>query len=175
MLGALFAGRTAFEDTTRALRSIGESYARQLERGWVTGSKIDAVAFAATKSDHVDDLQRDNLRRMLQHYIEAEKVPKRGRATYHAVAAVNCTTDVDVTDSEGRKRRAVMGLPLGQSRQRPFDAGYVPAGEVPPAYWSNKYFAMPQLAPPEFPAGDAHPIPHLNLDSVLADLLGDVL
>lgn len=175
VLGALYAGRTAFDDTTRALRSIGESYARRIEGGMFTGNKIEAVAFAATKSDHVDDLQRDNLRGLLRHYVEAEKVPKRDRATYHAVAAVNCTTDTDVTDAEGRKHRAVMGLPLGQTRTRPFQAGYVPAGEVQAAYWSNAYFAMPQLAPPEFPGGDAHPIAHLNLDAVLVELLKDVL
>lgn len=175
VLGALFAGRTAFEDTTRALRSIGESYARRLEGGMFAGKKIEAVAFAATKSDHVDDLQRGNLKGLLRHYVEAAKVPKRDRATYHAVAAVNCTKDVDVTDTEGRKHRAVMGLPLGQSQQRPFQAGYVPAGEVLEAYWSNSYFAMPQLAPPEFPGGDAHPIAHLDLDAVLVELLKDVL
>ena len=51
----------------------------------------------------------------------------------------------------------------------------MPAGEVQAAYWSNAYFAMPQLAPPEFPGGDAHPIAHLNLDAVLVELLKDVL
>jgi predicted YcjX-like family ATPase len=63
-----------------------------------------------------------------------------------------------------------MGLPLGQTRLRPFQAGTVPAQAVPESYWSNAYFVMPQLAPPEFSAGDAHPIEHLNLDSLLADL-----
>ncbi|MCA3413231.1 MAG: YcjX family protein [Roseomonas sp.] len=170
ILGALFAGRTAFEDTTRALRSIGESYAQQLERGWIAGRKIDSVAFAATKSDHVDDLQREHLKELLKYYVEAAKVPTRGRATYHAISAVRCTTDVDVVDTEGRKHRAVMGLPLGQTRLRPFRAGTVPAQKVPDSYWLNAYFVMPQLAPPEFPAGDAHPIEHLNLDGLLADL-----
>lgn len=175
VLGALFAGREAFEDTTRALRSIGQAYARLLERDWLPGRGIKSIAFAATKSDHVDDLQRDNLRKTLQYYIEAGKVPKRGRATYHTVAAVRCTTDIDVRDAEGRTHRAVQGLPLGENRQRPFQPGFVPAGEVPEAYWSNPYFVMPQLAPPEFAPGDAHPIQHINLDAVLADLLRDEL
>jgi predicted YcjX-like family ATPase len=174
VLGALFAGKDAFEDTTRALSRLGEAYARLLEGGWFS-SGIKAVAFAATKSDHVDDLQRENLWKTLQHYIEAEKVPKRDHTSYHSVAAVKCTEDVDVPDGGGRMRRAVRGLPLGGTRQRPFVAGHVPAGAVPLGYWTNPYFVMPQLAPPEFPPGDAYPIPHLNLDAVLTELLKGVL
>ena len=70
VLGALFAGRAAFEDVRKALGSIGASYARLLEGGWFTGRKIERVAFAATKSDHVDDLQRNNLKSTLQEMVE---------------------------------------------------------------------------------------------------------
>jgi uncharacterized protein len=177
VLGALFAGKTAFEDTSRALHRIGESYTRLLEGGRFTGRKIDAVAFVATKSDHVDDLQRDNLRLTLEHMVLSGPKAAKGntKRTFHAVSAVRCTTDADVTDPEGRVHRAVLGVPLGDTRQRPFRAGHVPAGAVRDTYWTNPYFEMPVLRPPDFRGGDAYPIDQMNLDEVLVALLGDVL
>jgi len=177
VLGALFAGKTAFDDTSRALRRIGASYNRLLEGGLFTGRKIEAVAYVATKSDHVDDLQRDNLRLTLEHMVQSGSGSRTGNAnrTFHAVSAVRCTTDADVTDSEGRVHRAVLGVPLGDKNKRPFRAGNVPAGAVRDTYWTNPYFVMPVLRPPVFRGGGAYPIEHINLDEVIVALLGDVL
>jgi uncharacterized protein len=178
VLGALFAGRTAFEDTREALASIGASYARLLDGGWFGGGWpggriITRVAFAATKADHVPGLLRANLRSTLQHMVTAMPAAGAGRSV-HAIASVNCTRDATVP-VDGRMTPVVIGVPLGEDRQRPFSPGLIPAGEVPESYWEHAYFVMPQLRPPEFRAGDAYPIPHLNLDEVLVALLGDVL
>ena len=177
VLGALFAGRVAFGDVERSLQQIGESYARLLEGGIFTGRKIEAVAFAATKSDHADDLQRDNLRRILDHMVTSGSKPSnnRIRRSFHAISAIRCTRDDDVVDQGGRVQRAVYGVPLASNRERPFQPGIVPPGEVPENYWKNSYFVMPQLRPPAFRGGDAHPIANLNLDELLVALLGDVL
>lgn len=177
VLGALFAGRSAFDDTTRSLQRIGKSYSRLLEGRLFTGRKIEAVAFVATKSDHVDDLQRDNLRLTLQHMVLAGSGVTRGRSqqSFHAASAVRCTTDADVTDAEGRVHRAVLGTPLGESNRRPFRAGNVPAGAVRDTYWTNPYFVMPTLRPPDLRGGSPYPIEHINLDEILVSLLGDVL
>ncbi|UPY38583.1 YcjX family protein [Sediminicoccus sp. KRV36] len=177
VLGALFAGKAAFEDARRSLHKIGDSYAKLLEGGWFGGRKIEAVAFAATKSDHVDEHQRSHLRLTLRNMVSAGQasVTEEARRSFHAVSAVRCTRDGDFTDADGRVQRAVFGVPLGANRERPFKPGTVPAGEVPESYWSNAYFVMPQLRPPAFRGGDAHPIENLNLDDILVALLGDAL
>jgi len=174
VLGALFAGRTAFEDTRKALGSIGASYARLLEGRWPVGRKIEHVAFAATKADHVDDLQRDNLRLTLQEMVQSAP-GRNGRQSFHVVSSVRCTTDADVPAADGRMSRVVVGVPLGEARRRPFSPGAVPSGPVPESYWNNPYLVLPQLRPPAFQGGDAHPIEHLNLDEVLVAVLGDAL
>lgn len=182
VLGALWAGRAAFDDTRHALHRIGTSYARLLDGGLfgtglfsgLVGGRMRRVAFAATKSDHVDDLQREHLRKTLEHMV-APDAPHGRQMTFHQLCAVRCTTDADVTGEDGRVGRVVMGVPLGGSQQRPFTPGPIPAGEVPDTYWQKSYFVLPQFRPPEFKAGDAHPIAHINLDRLLVALLEDVL
>ncbi len=173
VLGALFAGRAAFEDTRHAVGAIGASYARLLEGGWPLGRRIEHVAFVATKSDHVDDLQRANLALILREMVGS--APRRARQSVHAAAALRCTVDADGPMVDGRASRVVMGVPLGETRQRAFSPGTVPAGPVPPGFWNSPYFVMPQLRPPLLGTGDGMPLDHLNLDEVLADLLGEAL
>lgn len=176
VLGALFAGKSAYDDTARSLQRVARSYSRLLEGGLFKWRKIEAVAYVATKSDHVDDLQRDNLRLTLQDMVLSGSAARaRSKQSFHAVSAVRCTIDADVTDADGRVHRAVLGTPLGENNRRPFRAGNVPAGSVRDTYWANPYFVMPALRPPEFRGGGPYPIDHINLDEVLVALLGDVL
>jgi predicted YcjX-like family ATPase len=177
VLGALFAGQAAFEDVTKALGSVGASYARLLEGGWFSGQKIERVAFAATKADHVDDLQRDNLGPTLKYMVESGSTNAKPhvRRTFHVISSVRCTIDDNVTDSDGRVKRVVRGVKLGGAVQQPFYAGIVPSGEVKKHFWAQPYFEMPKLQPPAFQGGDTFPIEHLNLDGLLVELLGDVL
>jgi predicted YcjX-like family ATPase len=177
VLGALFAGQAAFEDVTKALGSVGASYARLLEGGWFSGQKIERVAFAATKADHVDDLQRDNLRLTLQYMVDSGPTNAKPnvRRSFHVISSVRCTVDDNVVDNDGRVKRVVRGVKLGGTVQQPFSAGFVPAGAVQKSFWSQPFFEMPKLQPPAFQGGDTFPIEHLNLDGLLAELLGDVL
>lgn len=178
VLGALFAGRAAFEDVAQSLARIGASYARLLDGGWLGGllggaigtASISRVAFAATKADHVPGMLRDNLRLTLEHMLGGT----RPRASFHALAALRCTRD-DRLEVDGRMTPVVMGVPLGEARQRPFSPGIVPAGPVPPEYWSDRFFDLPRLHPPAVAAGSAQPIDHIGLDALLVALLEDVL
>jgi len=177
VLGALFAGRTAFEDTSRALGRIGASYARHLAGGWLLGRKIRHVAFVATKADYVDDLQRPHLQGMLARMIEAAP-GAHGNAlgrSFHYVSAIRCTSDANAPAKDGVVTRVVMGTKLGEEHQRAFYPGIVPAGDVPPVFWTKPYFVLPKLRPPLLRPGDAHPVDHINLDSLLVDLIGDAL
>lgn len=51
----------------------------------------------------------------------------------------------------------------------------MPSGAVPENFWTQPFFEMPELQPPVFEGGDTFPIAHVNLDGLLADLIGDVL
>ena len=180
VLGALLAGQAAFEDARKALGSIGASYTRLLEGGWFTGRKIERIAFAATKSDHVDDLQRSNLKLTLQTMVEsapgtAGSAKPNVHRSFHVVSSIRCTIDDNVVDGDGRVKRVVKGVKLGGTVQQPFAAGFVPSGAVPENFWTEPFFEMPKLQPPTFQGGDTFPIKHLNLDGLLADLIGDVL
>jgi predicted YcjX-like family ATPase len=174
VLGALFAGRTAFEDVSEALGRIGAAYGRLLDGGWLPGplggASITRVAFAATKADHVPGMLRDNLRLTLEHMAGGA----RPRSSFHALAAIRCTRD-DRLEIDGRMTPVVMGVPLGETRQRPFSPGIVPAGAVSPDYWSDRFFELPRLHPPEVAAGSAQPMDHIGLDALLVALLEDVL
>jgi uncharacterized protein len=174
VLGALWAGRPAFEDTARAIARIGASYGRLLEGGLLSRRRLRRVAFAATKSDHVDDLQRPHLRQALEHMVGPTT---GGRAlSFHQICALRCTTDADAPDAEGRIQRVVMGVPLGGARQQAFRPGPVPAGAVPDHYWANRYFALPQFRPPEFAPGEGSPpIAQIQMDELLVALLDDAL
>lgn len=177
VLAALLAGQTAFDDVRTALGRIGSSFAKLQGTGWLLGNKIEQVAFAATKSDHVDDLQRDNLRLTLQEMVDSTPgATKPGvQQSFHVISSIRCTTDNDFVPKNGPPKRVVMGVPLGQTQQKPFSAGNVPAGVVPPSFWKLPYLEVPKLRPPAFRAGDSFPIEHINLDGLLVHLLGDVL
>lgn len=178
VLGALFAGRTAFEDVAGSLGRIGAAYGRLLDGGWLPaplagplgGATISRVAFAATKADHVPGMLRDNLRLTLEHMVGGA----RPRASFHTLAAIRCTRD-DQISINGRMTPVVMGVPLGETRQKPFWPGTLPAGAVPPEYWTHPFFELPRLHPPEVAAGSALPIDHIGLDALLVALLEDVL
>ncbi|MFO1158789.1 MAG: YcjX family protein [Reyranellaceae bacterium] len=177
VLGALFAGRTAFDDASRALGRVGASYARHLAGGWLLGRKIQHVAFAATKADYVDDLQRPHLQAMLQKMVESAP-GAHGNAlggSFHFVSSLRCTSDANAPAKDGVVTRVVMGTKLGEHHQRAFYPGIVPAGDVPAVFWTKPYFVLPKLRPPALQPGDAHPVDHINLDSLLVDLIGDAL
>ena len=70
VLRALLAGRDAFDDTRLAIDAILDSF-RYGHGGIISkllfGSHIDRVLFAATKADHVPDIQRDHLAALLRN------------------------------------------------------------------------------------------------------------
>src|SRR6266851_2907489 len=94
--------------------------------------------------------------------------------SYHAIASVLSTVD-GTARIEGRPVEVVMGLPLGEERQRSFYPGDVPSGRPPESFWSDRFFELPVFAPPPIDEGGASGIPHLAIDEVTIELLKDVL
>ena len=78
VLRALNAGRDSFDDTRRAIDTILQSFrygGGSLLARLFQGAHIDKVLFAATKADHVPDIQRDHLAELLRN------VPRSRRST----------------------------------------------------------------------------------------------
>ena len=179
-LGALHAGRTAFEDTERALADIAASLAGSdsiLPR-WLGGSAIARVAFVATKADHVPELHRDNLRALMRDMVR----PARAHApeiaesvSYHAAASVVSTMDGWADQPDGHREPVVWGRTLGETQTRPYRVGNVPISRPPDSFWSGRYFELPSFTPPPIDPNALNGIPHLGLDTILVDLIGDRL
>jgi predicted YcjX-like family ATPase len=183
VLSALHAGRAAFEDTERAIGEIAAHFrygvnwriARPLQKIAGIGARIERVAFAATKADHVPALRRENLRNLLRSMAESMRPAAAGQAvTYHVLASVMSTTDGTVK-VEGRPIEVVFGVPLGQERVRPFYPGDVPSGRPPDSYWTERFFELPVFVPPRIDPSGAAGIPHLGIDDIMVSLLRDVL
>ncbi|MDO9707954.1 YcjX family protein [Paracraurococcus lichenis] len=178
VLGALHAGRDAFEDTADALAAIAEA----LRYGggwldWLTGVGVDRVAFVATKADHVPARQRDALAALLGHLVKQPqgRVDSAGVTTsVHALASIRCTED-DVATLDGRPVAAVRGVLLANRRAAKVYPGEIPLRPPEPGFWEHGFFEMPEFQPPRLdPAGGAG-VPHLELDALVAALIGDVL
>ncbi|TPG61233.1 ATPase [Roseomonas nepalensis] len=178
VLGALHAGREAFDDTAEALAAISGTL--RYGRGWLdllTGGGIGRVAFAATKADHVPEVSRDSLSSLLSDLVDA---PRRraeiagAAVSVHAVAAIRCTQEATATH-DGRPSPAVRGVLLENGRWATVDPGLVPARRPPESFWHAPYFQMPVFRPPGLDADGRGGVPHLGLDALLAGLLGDAL
>lgn len=204
VLGALHSGREAFDDTARAIEDIaaGMSYGWNLVRPLsqigaaairvggqllpgtqaadalsraISGRRIERVAYVATKADHVPSLRRDNLRNLLRALAEtAQEKLGRTPVSYHAAAAVLSTEDGSAV-IDGRPIEVVFGVPLGETRARPFYPGEVPSARPRDSFWSKRYFELPVFKPPRINPSGVTGIPHLGLDEVLSAVLKDVL
>jgi uncharacterized protein len=177
-LGALHAGRTAYEDTERAIADIAACLAGSasvLPR-WLGGSAIERVAFVATKADHVPELHRNNLRALMRDMVHlARGHGSENAVSYHAAASVVSTTDGWADQPDGHREPVVWGRKLGETQTRPYRVGNVPIARPPESFWSGRYFELPSFTPPMIEPNGASGIPHLGLDQILLDLIGDRL
>ena len=141
------------------------------------GRRIGRVVFVATKADHVPALKRDNLRYLLRSLAgTAENQQQVAGATisYQVAAALRSTEDGSAM-IEGQPLQVVKGRIIGESKVRAFHVGEVPVAMPPDDFWTEGYFEMPRFRPPFIEPGGPRGLPHLGLDVVLDDLLGDLL
>ena len=177
VLDSLFAGQEAFEEAERALTNIAKTYARLLENKWLPGPRIERVAFAATKADHVPSVQQPALQLTLESMVTATAANLRRKyaCTFHTIASVLCTHDDVDTDANGIRTPVVVGVPVGDTKARPFSPGIIPAGAIPPGFFAAEIFRLPVFSPPAILGGAAGNVPHAGLDTLLTDLIGDLL
>jgi len=131
VLHALLAGRDAFDDTRLALDAILESF-RYGHGGILSrlllGPHIDKVLFAATKADHVPDIQRDHLAALLRNmaaFPALEVRSSNAQLEVTALASVISTAE-EIQEIDGQRVQVVVGRPVGSHKQSKFFVGNVP-------------------------------------------------
>jgi predicted YcjX-like family ATPase len=204
LLGALFAGQTAFEDTARAIQEIATAFRYGAHQGVMhnvaacmlrganhllpaaltrsNGSagqnrRVERVVFVATKADHVPALKRDNLRHLLKSLCAqagARQDELGAEVRYQAAASLMSTED-GTSKLDGRPVQVVRGLVLGEDKVRSFYVGDVPVTMPTADFWADSFFELPQFRPPIIDPTGQSGMPHLGLDLILEDLIGDLL
>jgi predicted YcjX-like family ATPase len=180
VLRALLAGPESFEDTRLALEAILASF-RYGRRGILArllgAAAIDKVMFAATKADHVPELQRDHLAALLRNMVALPALDvASGNATFEveAIASVICTED-DTQDIDGQRVQLVVGRPIGKDKLTKLFVGTIPIRPPRREAWNTPFLAVPVFEPPAIDPAPVDGIPHIRLDSTLEFLLGDKL
>ncbi|TMJ24909.1 MAG: YcjX family protein, partial [Alphaproteobacteria bacterium] len=180
VLGALLAGREAFEDTRRALSVMVESF-RYGHGGRLSklllGPHIDKVLFAATKADHVPDIQRDHLAALLRNMAALPalevKSSNAGLEVMPIASVISTSEETQVID--GQRVQVVVGRPVGAKTQSKFFVGNVPIRPPRADAWGVPFLNVPVFEPPPIDPAPIDGIAHINLDLALEFLLGDRL
>ena len=180
VLRALLAGRDAFEDTRLALAATLDSF-RYGHGGLIArllnGPHIDKVLFAATKADHVPEVQRDHLAALLRNmaaFPALDVMASNAQMEAMALASVISTAE-DTQEIDGHQVQVVTGRPVGASKQSKFFVGNVPIRPPRADQWATPFLNVPVFEPPSIDPSPVEGIPHINLDSALEFLLGDKL
>jgi uncharacterized protein len=180
VLRALLAGREAFEDTRRALGVIVDSF--RYGHGGIfskllLGPHIDKVLFAATKADHVPDIQRDHLAALLRNMAALpalEVKSSNAQLDVMAIASVISTAE-DSQLIDGQRVQVVVGRPVGAKTRSKFFVGNVPIRPPRADAWGSPFLNVPVFEPPAVDPAPIEGIAHINLDLALEFLLGDRL
>jgi predicted YcjX-like family ATPase len=180
VLGALLAGRDAFEDTRLAIAAILESFRygqRSILSRLIGRTSIEKLLFAATKADHIPDLQRDHLSALLRNMAALPAIDVRGRNVDIDVAAIAsvASTVEGAQDIDGKRVPVVIGREVGKEKQAKFFAGQIPIRPPRAADWGNPFLSIPRFEPPAIDPTPVDGIPHINLDLALDFLIGDRL
>jgi len=180
VLGALLAGREVFEDTRHAIDAILESF-RYGHRGIISrllqSARIEKVLFAATKADHVPEVQRDHLAALLRNMVALPALDVSSRNAMFDVAALASviSTEEDTQEIDGHAVQVVVGKPVGSDTRAKFFVGNVPARPPRPEAWGKPFLNIPVFEPPVIDVSPIDGIAHINLDLALEYLIGDQL
>ncbi len=197
VLSAVNAGPNAVADLERALTDILRCF-RQGQNGWLSligGRRIDRIVFAATKADHLHQINHDRLEAILR-LIAAKSID---RASFvgadvraFALASIRATREAQARQG-AETLPCIIGTPLKGERLGsrlfggseefaifPGDLPKDPALALSPDWLSSAKapahfvrFRPPKQPSPEF--GQSVVIPHIRLDRVLNFLIGDKL
>lgn len=196
-LSALNSGPEGIADLEATLTAVLAAF-RPGRASWLRelfAPRIDRIAFAATKADHLHSANHDRLEAILgaltaRAEVRATSAGAEIRA--FAIAALRATKEGEVT-RDGQRLPCIIGMPLAGERigGEIFDGrrsaaifpGDLPAPELVTGEAAGGTFKhdvhIVRFAPPriitETPSGLAAPWPHVRLDRALEFLIGDHL
>jgi predicted YcjX-like family ATPase len=133
--------------------------------------------FAATKADHVPDIQRDHLAELLRNMAAVPAIETgnaSARFDFTALASVICTVD-GTEEFDGQEVQVVVGKPMGSNERHNYFVGIVPIRPPRPENWNKRFIDVPVFQPPPIDPSPVTGIAHINLDRVLQFVIGDWL
>lgn len=175
LLGALNAGPERFEDLSRALANLMQSfdYGQRSLLSRLFAPRIDRLAIAATKADHVTPEQHPRLVALLEALLAEPlqdlrfaSVPVRAVS----LAAIRASEAREV-EHRGELTPALRGTSL-EGEPLLLYPGEVPERLPDDAFWSRQGFDFPRFRPLPMTGGA---LPHIRMDATLEWLIGDKL
>jgi uncharacterized protein len=180
VLRALLAGQEAFEDIRSALALVVDSF-RYGHGGILSkllvGPHVDKVLFAATKADHVPEIQRDHLAALLRNMVALpalDVMSSHAQMEVAAIASVISTAE-ESQEIEGQRVQVVVGRTIGAKKRSKFFVGNVPIRPPRASAWGSPFLNVPVFEPPPIDPAPVEGIAHMDLDLALEFLLGDRL
>lgn len=173
-LGALCAGEGAFTDARQAVAQIARAYDARSRSRWLGLRTLRRVAFVATKADYVPQAQRGDFLSLFRGMVGTHGHAGGPAMTHAAIAALRCTEEGEPAPGGAP---VVQGVPMGETRRRPFRPGQIPPQPPAPedAFWRRPYFELPVFRPPVIDPDGREGLPHLEMDRLIAWLLEDAL
>ncbi len=195
-LGAMNGGAEAVRELEHGLEGVLRAF-RPGSRSWLSmimPRRIEKIAFAATKADHIHCSSHRRLQSILSKGVaRAGRRAEAKGAEFRcfAMAALKATQDVD-TQAGGENYHCIRGVPRAGEKVagRVFDgskAAVVFPGDLPkdpldvfdPAKTQANSYSFVRFQPPRRSFGDANEVgeawPHIGLDEAFAFLFGDQL
>ncbi|GGX91548.1 hypothetical protein GCM10007160_18680 [Litchfieldella qijiaojingensis] len=175
VLSALNAGPERFEDLSQALATLMQSFAygKRSLLSRLFSPRIDRLAIAATKADHVTPEQHANLVALLEALLadplqdlRFADIPVKAMS----LASIRATETREV-EHQGKRTPALRGTTLDGEEVLVFP-GEVPARLPDTAFWARQGFDFRDFRPAPRDNGG---LPHIRLDAALDWLLGDKL
>ncbi|MGA7973543.1 MAG: YcjX family protein, partial [Pseudolabrys sp.] len=139
--------------------------------------RVEKLLFAATKADHIPDMQREHLSLLLRNMAALPALEARGRNAdidVTTIASVASTVQ-GIQEIDGKRVQVVIGREVGAAKQAKFFAGQVPIRPPKAGEWGTPFLNIPVFEPPAIDPAPVDGIPHINLDVALEFLIGDKL
>ncbi len=175
VLGALNAGPERFEDLSQALTTLMQSfdYGKRSLLSRLFAPRIDRLAIAATKADHVTPEQHGNLTSLLEALL-AEPLQDLRYADVPvkalSLAAIRAT-ETHAVEHQKQRTPALRGTTLEGEEVLVFP-GEVPSQLPEAEFWARQGFDFRAFRPAPREGGA---LPHIRLDAALDWLIGDKL
>jgi predicted YcjX-like family ATPase len=143
----------------------------------LVGPHVDKVLFAATKADHVPEIQRDHLAALLRNMVALpalDVMSSHAQMEVAAIASVISTAE-ESQEIEGQRVQVVVGRTIGAKKRSKFFVGNVPIRPPRASAWGSPFLNVPVFEPPPIDPAPVEGIAHMDLDLALEFLLGDRL